>query len=793
VGSIGFAGTLVVLVLGACLGTLSARRWIANDRLVPRIQAERAELGFLRAAVEEAQAAELEYLLTHDGKYLVRYEDARERLRTAFTVLRRLTEENPAQKARLGILTPKIVAKLSEMRSVMTMARSGQLDQALILARSDVAMARTDEIRREVVAMQAAELGILAGRTRESEASSRATQFWILLSALIGVGLVAGLFDLGRRALRERQSATERLAEQGERLREALARLEIELRDTRLLQGVSAQLVHEADFAAVYDRLLGAAIAIMGSDCGSMQMLQQPEGGRQPALRLIASHGFTAEARRSWEWVDAAAATTCAEALRRGERVVVADVGDWPPIRGTPAAAEYRQAGIVAVQSTPLLSRSGELLGMISTHWREPHLPEERELRMLDLLARQAADVIERKGAEEALQRADRRKDEFLAVLAHELRNPLAPMRNAAQYLKLRELADPGIKRSVEMVERQVTHMARLIDDLLDVSRIARGVLTLQLEAVDLGEVAAAALEVSRDDVESRGHTLVVELPQAPVWLRADRDRLIQVFCNLISNAVKYTPPGGRLEFAARTMDGMLEVAVKDSGVGIPREKLSEIFELFAQVNRSLERQGGLGIGLTLARDLVQLHGGTLEAHSDGHGCGSTFVVRLPVVAPSPAPAPATDGPVALRPADTPRRILVADDNRDAAESFAILLGLASHAVRLALDGEEAYAVAEAFRPDVVFLDIGMPRLNGYEVARRIREQPWGRRMLLVALTGWGQEADRDRARAAGFDDHLVKPASPEALARILAGASPGLNGSSAQASEAMSTARTVE
>ena len=761
---VGFVGTMVVLVLGAGLGLLNARRWIDNDRLVPRIHAERAELGSLLAAIEEAQAAEREYLLTRDARYLARYGEARDRLRKAFAGLRRLTANDAGQRTRLDALTPKIVAKLSELRSSVTFARRGEYAAALGLAESAAAMQRTDDIRRDVATMQQAELGILLDRSRESEASSRATQFWILLSGLIGMGLVAGLFDLGRRALRERQRAAERLAEQGEQLRVTLVRLETELRDTRLLQSVGAELVHEADFDSVYERLLGAAIAIMGSDFGSMQVLH-PERGAAGELRLLASHGFTAEAARTWEWVGPATPSTCGVALRTGARVIAGDVRVCPFLEGTSGVAAYLGTGILAVQSTPLRSRSGELLGMLSTHWREPHEPAERELRMLDLLARQAADIIERKRAEEALQRADRRKDEFLAVLAHELRNPMAPMRNAIQYLKLRDLPDPELKRPVEMVERQVAHMTRLIDDLLDVSRIARGVLALQLETVELGDIASATLEVCRDDIELRGHTLAVELPPAPVPLRADRDRLIQVFCNLISNAVKYTPPGGVLEFVARVMDGTLEIAVKDSGVGIPAEKLSEIFELFAQVKRSLERQGGLGIGLTLARDLVHLHGGTLDAHSDGPGRGSTFIVRLPIAEDLepvvPAAIPAGGGV-------EPRRVLVADDNRDAAESLAILLELSSHSVRLALDGEEALAAAAEFRPDVAFLDIGMPKMNGYEVARRIREQSWGAAIQLVALTGWGQDADRERAREAGFDDHFVKPASPEALARVL-------------------------
>ncbi len=374
-------------------------------------------------------------------------------------------------------------------------------------------------------------------------------------------------------------------------------------------------------------------------------------------------------------------------------------------------------------------------------------------------------DITEQKVAEEALRASDSQKDQFLAILAHELRNPLAPIRNAAQILKLKGSRGPDDTRPLAIIERQIEHMTRLIDDLLDVSRVSQGKLELRLKRIEFSEVALAAVEACRDEVEARGQVLHFNLPREPSPLNADRDRLVQVFCNLISNASKYTPTQGLIEFTA-LVDGQLVATVKDNGQGIPRDKLSEIFDLFAQVDRSLGRQGGLGIGLTLARDLVELHGGSIEAHSEGLGRGSAFTVRLPITTAPPTAAPTVVEAPLIAPA--PQRVLIADDNRDGAESLATLLLLAGHDVRVAFDGAAALAEAKAFQPTVALLDIGMPKLNGYDLARRIRQESWGNAVHLVALTGWGQDSDRAQAISAGFDDHLVKPVAPEFITAML-------------------------
>jgi PAS domain S-box-containing protein len=378
-----------------------------------------------------------------------------------------------------------------------------------------------------------------------------------------------------------------------------------------------------------------------------------------------------------------------------------------------------------------------------------------------------ARDITDRKRAELEREESNRRKDEFIAILAHELRNPLAPVRNAARYLKLTGPGDSDARRQVDMIERRVAQMSRLIDDLLDVSRISRGRLELRRERVACSEVVEAAIDDCRDELEAKGQYLGVTMPPGPVELEADRERLVQVLSNIIGNAVKYTPTGGRIMVTVTVpTPGTLVISVADDGIGIPPAKLTEIFDLFAQVDHSLERQGGLGIGLTLVRQLTELHGGAVEARSQGIGHGSEFILMLPVVVTAGAHAVA---PAAAERASTPLSILVADDNQDAAESLALLLELSGHEVHAVFDGEAAISAAQQLLPDVALLDIGMPKADGYEIARRIRDHAWGKGIYLVALTGWGQQSDKRQAEEAGFDAHLVKPVPPETLDRLLA------------------------
>lgn len=378
------------------------------------------------------------------------------------------------------------------------------------------------------------------------------------------------------------------------------------------------------------------------------------------------------------------------------------------------------------------------------------------------------AAIRERDIAEEAVVEAGRRKDEFLALLAHELRNPLAPIRNGLQIMHLARGNAPMIEQARGLMERQVEQMVRLIDDLLDVSRISRGKLRLRKERIELAVAMRSAVETCRPLFEAAALELTVVLPGEAVYLEADLTRLTQVLTNLLNNAVKFTPSGGHVWLSAERQKGEAVVRVRDTGIGIPADKLPRIFDLFTQVDSSLEKsRGGLGVGLTLVKRLVEMHGGTVAAHSEGNGQGSELVVRLPVLGPSEPEEPSRPTKT-VSPGYPGCRILVADDNRDAADSLAAMLRITGNEVCTAYDGQEAFAAAEAVRPHLILLDIGMPKLNGYAVAQRIREQVWGSEVTLVALTGWSQPEDKRRAQAAGFNHHMAKPVDPPALESFL-------------------------
>ena len=365
------------------------------------------------------------------------------------------------------------------------------------------------------------------------------------------------------------------------------------------------------------------------------------------------------------------------------------------------------------------------------------------------------------------LSEAGRCKDEFLATLAHELRNPLAPIRIGLQLMKRADDHSATFKQTRNMMERQLNQMVRLVDDLMDVSRISRGRIELRKKRVQLSTVVNNAVESSAPLIEDMGHQLSVALPQQPILVDADPTRLAQVLTNLLNNAAKYSDRGGHIQLNVELQGGEVVVRVKDTGIGIAAEELPRIFEMFVQIDRSLEKSvGGLGIGLTLVKSLVEMHNGTVEAQSDGPGKGSEFIVRLPVVVD--ASQPQDSGDEAEQPSNSSRRILIVDDNQDAADSLAILLQLSGNDTRTAYDGQQAVDLAGVFRPDVLLLDIGLPKLNGYEVCRRIRRQSWGKNIVLIAVTGWGQNEDRQRSQEAGFDHHMVKPVDPQNLIKML-------------------------
>lgn len=445
------------------------------------------------------------------------------------------------------------------------------------------------------------------------------------------------------------------------------------------------------------------------------------------------------------------------------------------------------------VMITPLFGPDGKLEGFskITRDLTERRRNEERlrqlaaqlEVRMEERTAELAhanralqAEIEERTKLERELRRRvselaeeDRRKTEFLATLAHELRNPLAPIQYAHELLVSLEGVPEAKTEAHAIMGRQLHQMVRLIDDLLDLSRITRNKLELRKERIDLTSIVTDAVQTVRPILEARRHQLTVRLSEEPVFLNADRARMAQVFSNLLSNAAKFTEPGGRIEVRAERSGAEVVFRVSDSGIGIAPEMLSRVFDMFVQADRSLERsQSGLGIGLTIVQRVVRMHGGRVEVRSAGRGEGSEFEVRLPIDPAPPATAPGCERASERRPSGPARRVLLADDNEDAVQSLGLVLRHMGHEVFTARDGFEAIHVAEEKRPDLVFLDIGMPRLNGYETARRIREQPWGKSLPLVALTGWGLEEDRQLARESGFDRHLVKPVGVEALGLLI-------------------------
>jgi signal transduction histidine kinase len=496
------------------------------------------------------------------------------------------------------------------------------------------------------------------------------------------------------------------------------------------------------------------------------------------------------------ELIRANSASEALEALLRHEiAVVLADVC-MPDLDGYELAAMIRQhprcqkTSIIFV-SAVMMAEPDRLRGYQSgavDYVPVPVVPEilrakvkvfaelYRKTRALEELnaeleRRVAARTAELEATTAALREADRRKDEFLAMLAHELRNPLAPIRTAVQLLRIKELSEAHSIRARDTIDRQVEHLVCLIDDLLDVSRITRGMITLQREPVPASAIVARAIEITRPAIDARRHELLLDLSEEPLTIEGDRTRLVQIIGNILHNATKFMDPGGRIVLQVASEGGAALIRVKDDGMGIPADRIDRVFDLFTQVHRAGDGvQGGLGIGLALVRRLVEMHGGTVEARSDGPGRGTELRVRLPLATEHFAAeldAPQVDADPL--PPQERRRILVADDNSDAAGALSLRLELAGHDVRTAHDGLEALAVARAFQPEVVLLDLGMPSMDGYETARHLRRLSWGKQARLIALTGWGQQQDRIRTAEAGFDVHLVKPVSEPDLFRAIA------------------------
>jgi signal transduction histidine kinase/ActR/RegA family two-component response regulator len=574
------------------------------------------------------------------------------------------------------------------------------------------------------------------------------------------------------RALHTEQQLRLELAQRAqteELLRTTQGQLAREVEDLTRLYDLSSRVDALRSLDGQLQAILECAAQVHGASRGLVSLYDGASG----SLGVKASLGFTTAELATLE-AAAAGCGACALAVAGGQRVAIENTDAEPRFERFRALA--RELGFRAVHSAPLVAHAGEMMGSLSVSFPAPHSPSRREIDQLELLARKAALYVQRAAADEArresesrLREGDRRKDEFLAVLAHELRNPLAPIRNAVGFLQLKGTNDPDLANARDLIGRQVQHMVRLVDDLLDVSRVTLGQIQLQKEIVSLGLALTNAVEASRPLLDAAQHRLCVALPAEPIYVEADVTRLAQIFQNLLNNAAKYTPAGGSIEVIASAQAGRVRVTVRDNGIGIHPAMLERVFEMFTQVDRSGSlTQGGLGIGLSLAQQLARMHGGHIEARSAGEGLGSEFTVTLPMrEAPATQTLPQAASAVSQR-TSAQRRVLVVDDNVDAAESLRLVMETQGHAVRSAFDGEKALVIAAKFRPDIVFLDLGMPRMDGFAVCRRLRAETWGRGIVLVALTGWGQDGDRRRTAQAGFDHHVVKPADPVVVEQLI-------------------------
>ena len=686
------------------------------------------------------------------------------------------------------------------------------------------------------------------------------------------------------------------LTEQARKIEQALRlseeNLARELAATQHLQEISTRMIQEGHPGPLYEQIMDAAMAVMGSQMASIQTVDESQG----ALRLLAFRGFGPEFGEIFALSRPDTNTSCSVATRMGRRVIVPDVETCNFIAGTPALEDLRKSGIRAVQSTPLFSRAGKLLGMISTHWRRPHQPLERELRLLDVLARQAADLMERlraeadrieterrfrkvieqildyaifttdvegrptswnegvkrvlgfdeheflgqdvtqtiftsedlqsgvpqremaeaaatgrassdhwmlrkdgsrfyamgtttsqrneagelagftkvtrdqtdrKRLEDELLEADRRKDEFLATLSHELRNPLTPISLGLELMR-EVLDDPAEMENIRgSMERQTQQLITLVDDLLDVSRVTTGKLKLRKRRVELADVIQSAVEASQPLIAQARHELTVDISEQPIHLDADPNRLAQVLSNLLNNAAKYTLDGGRIWLTAERQGVEVVISIKDTGIGISAEMQGRIFDMFTQIRNPVDTSTpGLGIGLTLVKSLVQMHGGSIEVHSDSASKGSEFVVRLPILAEAPTDE---QQPVETDRRGAKQRVLIVDDNKEAAEMLGMIVQRLGNEVRTAYGGRQGIDTAAEFRPELVFMDLRMPGMDGFEAARHIRQQPGGQAITLVALTGSGQDTDKKRTKEAGFHHHLVKPARRADLQALFA------------------------
>jgi PAS domain S-box-containing protein len=704
---------LVAALLTDAVLTLHNIREVATGVLwVSHTHEVLGQLEQVVSSIKDAETGQRGYLLTGERPYLEPYEQALPRIQAQLERLRDLTIDNPPQTAHVLKLQQLTADRLAVLRQgIDRFQAEPDKGRALTLSRQYLLQGEgkrlMDLIRDEVYGMQVFERAQLARRDAASRADTRTALATTVIGLGLGLALITMVVTLVARNQAARQRAADVLHAERERFRTTLTSI-------------------------------GDAVVVTDAQ-GRITLLN-------PVAQALT--GWSGEALG--QPID-----TVFRIVNEGTRETVE----------SPVSKVIRLGTIVGLANhTVLIAKDGSELP-IDDSGAPIHDARGRIVGVV-LVFR---DVTVRRGSERALEDAGRRKDEFLAMLAHELRNPLAPIRTAAHTLALLGAGDDRVRWVSGVIERQVGLMTRLVDDLLDVSRITSGKITLHRGTVSVREILAQAVEAARPPAESRGQPLEVDVPEDAGWVDGDPARLAQAVGNLLDNAIKYTDDGGRIRLRARLEADEVVIVVEDSGVGIDPELLPHVFDLFIQADRSLERkQGGLGLGLTLVRRLVEMHGGCVEAASAGPGLGSAFTIRLPRLAVEAAePAEPTEP---VQPVGPVRRILVVDDHQDSTDSLALFLRLRGHDVRTARDGPSALDEIERYRPDVVFLDLGLPGMSGYDVARRVRMMNEPVLPRLVALTGYGTDADRQKTRDAGFDVHLAKPVDPRAVDALLAG-----------------------
>ncbi len=691
------------------------------------------ELEAITSALYEAEAAQRAFVLMSDDDFLAPYGEATQRFSRKIDQVRTLVRDNPSQVVALERLAQRAQERLLQMDAVMEMSKESGLMAARHLLARNGNKTTTRAIRVIVEAMERDESALLESRLGYARASYRRAQALNLLAGALGLLAFGAFFYLVERYLRSLHSASLEIARQRELL---------------------AVTLHSIGDAVVTTDV-GARVVVLNREAERLTGWTTDEAAGKPLDRIFR---IVNEATR--EPVE----NPAMRALREGKVVGLANHTILISKQGTDVPIDDSAA--------PICDAAGLVSGVVLV-FRD--VTEERAA------STQLANLAT------ALAEADRRKNEFLAVLAHEIRNPLAAIRSSVTVLRLAG-ADPQASTvAMGAIDRQMRHLVRLVEDLLDVARISRGKLALQRTHMDLRHALEQAIEASRPLCDEAEQALEVEMPTAPLYVDGDGVRITQVIANLLSNACKFSLRGGKIRLAVGIEASHAIVTIRDTGIGIAPEHLPQLFDMFTQLDSTLERtQGGLGIGLNLVKQLIEMHGGRVEARSEGLGKGSEFVVHIPLVIASPltsaesvageaaASQPAPEPAQVSLPVPAARaslRILVVDDNTDSAESLALLLRLEGHRTYLAHDGLQAVELALGELPDVVLLDIGLPNLNGYEAAKRIRDGAGEHRVRLIALTGWGQEADRARSREAGFDRHLVKPVDADELLALLTSA----------------------